>query len=73
VVVQATAVPSSTLVELLRQGEPGAPVVVYAPEELEAEDERRLRLAVFGGLLRIARTPEQLLDQATLMLLAPVD
>jgi CheY-like chemotaxis protein len=73
IVVQASALPSATLIGMLREAELASPVVVYAPEELDPEDERRLRLAVFGGLLRIARTPEHLIDQATLMLHAPVD
>jgi len=49
------------------------PAVVYAPEELEAEDDRRLRLAVFGGLVRMARTPDQLVDQASLLLHSPLE
>jgi CheY-like chemotaxis protein len=73
VVIHAGALPSAVLVETLKQAELASPVVVYAPEELDVDDERRLRLAVFGGLVRLARTPEQLLDQATLMLHAPVD
>jgi CheY-like chemotaxis protein len=48
-------------------------VVVYAPLELDPDDDRRLRLAVFGGLVRMARTPDQLIDQAALLLHAPVD
>jgi CheY-like chemotaxis protein len=47
--------------------------VVYAPGELPAEDDRRLRLAVFGGLIRLARTPDQLVDQASLLLHEPLD
>jgi CheY-like chemotaxis protein len=49
------------------------PVVVYAPKELEAEDDRRLRLAVFNGLARMARTMEQLVDQTSLLMHAPVE
>ena len=37
-------------------------------DELEPDDDRRLRLAVFGGLLRLARTPDQLVEQASLTL-----
>jgi CheY-like chemotaxis protein len=49
------------------------PVVVYAPGELEPEDDRRLRLAVFNGLARMARTMEQLVDQTSLLMHAPVE
>jgi CheY-like chemotaxis protein len=49
------------------------PAVVYAPDEMEPEDDRRLRLAVFGGLIRLARTPEQLVDQASLLLHEPLE
>ena len=48
-------------------------VLVYAEEPLEPEDERRLRLAVFSGQARLARTPEQLLEQAALLLHAPTE
>jgi CheY-like chemotaxis protein len=48
-------------------------VVVYAPFELEPDDDRRLRLSVFGGLVRMARTPDQLIDQASLLLHAPLE
>ncbi|MEI9889774.1 MAG: response regulator [Caulobacteraceae bacterium] len=49
------------------------PVVVYASRELEAGDDRRLRLAVFNGLARMARTLEQLVDQTSLLMHAPVE
>ncbi len=49
------------------------PAVVYAPSGLDAEEERRLRLAVFAGYVRLARTPEQLLEQTTLLLHEPTD
>ncbi len=55
-----------------RNPAPGA-VVLYAPGERDAEESRRLRLAVFTGLARIARTPEQLIDQAALLLHERVD
>ena len=47
--------------------------MVYAPTELAADDHKRLRLAVFGGLVRMARTTDQLIDQASLLLHAPLD
>jgi CheY-like chemotaxis protein len=72
--VEAAALPTAELIELLKQGEGGpGPAVVYAPDALEADDDRRLRLAVFGGLLHLARTPEQLVDQTSLALHAAVD
>jgi CheY-like chemotaxis protein len=49
------------------------PAVVYAGDTLSALDERRLRLSVFAGHARLARTPEQLLEQATLLLHEPTD
>src|SRR5262249_21394408 len=72
--VEAESMPSTELVNLLKQPEgPRDPIVVYAREELAAEDDRRLRLAVFGGLVRLARTPEQLIDQVSLLLHEPVE
>jgi HAMP domain-containing protein/signal transduction histidine kinase/CheY-like chemotaxis protein len=57
------------LLDMLRQAETDVgPVVLYAPQDLEPEDERRLRLCVFNGLARLARTPEQLVDEAILRL-----
>ncbi|MGA0604780.1 HAMP domain-containing protein [Phenylobacterium sp. VNQ135] len=74
VVVEASALPVKELVEQLKQAEGRCvPAVVYAPAELEAEDDKRLRLAVFGGLVRMARSVDQLVDQATLLLHAPLD
>jgi CheY-like chemotaxis protein len=74
VVIHVGAIPTTELVEQLRHEHAGlCPVVVYAPEELDAEDDRRLRLAVFGGLARLARTPEHLIDQTTLLLHSNVD
>jgi signal transduction histidine kinase/DNA-binding response OmpR family regulator/HAMP domain-containing protein len=71
-VVEAAAAPE--LVELLKQSDGRmTPAVVYAPGEIAADDDRRLRLAVFGGLVRLARTPEQLVDQASLLLHAPIE
>ena len=51
-----------TLDLLKQRGAVSGSIVLYAPGELEAEDERRLRLAVFTGAARLARTPEQLID-----------
>jgi HAMP domain-containing protein/signal transduction histidine kinase/CheY-like chemotaxis protein len=74
VIVEAEAVGTTALVDQLKADAAVlAPVVVYAPAELAAEDDRRLRLAVFGGLVRMARTLDQLIDQASLLLHAPVD
>jgi CheY-like chemotaxis protein len=74
VVIDAGHVAPADLVEQLR-GEAGVlcPVVVYAPDELAAEDDKRLRLAVFGGLARLARSTEQLVDQTCLLLHEPVE
>jgi CheY-like chemotaxis protein len=74
IVVEASAIPIAQLVEMLKMVDGlSNPVVVYAPDELEPEDEKRLRLAVFGGFVRLARTPDQLMDQATLLLHEPLD
>jgi CheY-like chemotaxis protein len=74
VVIESTALPVGQLVDQLKQAEGGCtPVVVYAPSDVDPEDDRRLRLAVFGGLVRMARTPDQLVDQAALLLHSPMD
>jgi HAMP domain-containing protein/signal transduction histidine kinase/CheY-like chemotaxis protein len=74
VVIEASAVLPATLIDQLRtDASVFAPVLVYAPQELDADEDRRLRLAVFGGLVRMARSPEQLIDQASLLLHAPMD
>jgi CheY-like chemotaxis protein len=66
--------PALQLVDLLKQADGRSiPAVVYAPEELDPDDDRRLRLAVFGGLLRLARNTDQLVEQASLMLHEPMD
>jgi CheY-like chemotaxis protein len=58
--------------EQLRQA-PFAPVVIYVRGDMSAEDERRLRLAVFDGLGRLARTPEQLVEEVAMRLHEPVE
>ena len=70
-VIDAAAAPVDDILGYIRSAD--RPVLVYAAEPLEAEDERRLRLAVFAGQARLARTPEQLLEQATLLLHAPTE
>jgi signal transduction histidine kinase/DNA-binding response OmpR family regulator/HAMP domain-containing protein len=72
--VEASALPVSELIEQLKQSDGRmVPVVVYAPGEVAEDDDRRLRLAVFGGLVRMARTPDQLVDQASLLLHEPLE
>jgi HAMP domain-containing protein/signal transduction histidine kinase/DNA-binding response OmpR family regulator len=69
VVVEASLAPPAQIIEQLKHAGPGlGPVVIYAPTELDEDDDRRLRLAVFGGHVRLARTPDQLVDQASLLL-----
>jgi CheY-like chemotaxis protein len=72
--VEASVLPPAQIVDLLKQadGRP-TPVVVYAPDELDPDEDRRLRLAVFGGLVRLARTPDQLIEQASLLLHEPAE
>ncbi|CAN7280025.1 HAMP domain-containing protein [Phenylobacterium sp. LjRoot225] len=73
-VVDATTVGAPALIDLLRQSDGRmAPAVVYSPDELAPDDDRRLRLAVFAGLVRLARTGGQLVDQTSLLLHAPIE
>jgi CheY-like chemotaxis protein len=73
-VVEASALAAPELIDLLKQSDGRmVPAVVYAPGELEPDDDRRLRLAVFGGLVRLARTADQLVDQASLLLHEPIE
>ena len=70
-VIEVDAASVGELIDYLKTAD--RPAVVYAAGALSAEDERRLRLAVFAGYLRLARTPDQLVEQATLMLHEPTD
>ncbi len=73
-VVDISQAPVSDLIEQLREHQSAVcPVVVYAPADLGAEDDRRLRLAVFNGQARLARSLEQLVDQTSLLMHAPVE
>jgi signal transduction histidine kinase/DNA-binding response OmpR family regulator/HAMP domain-containing protein len=72
VVVPYSAASIVDVLERLKSDERLIPVVLYAPGELDSDADRRLRLAVFGGLVRLARTPEQLIDQTALLLHAPM-
>jgi signal transduction histidine kinase/CheY-like chemotaxis protein len=58
---------------LKQRGAVSGVAVLYAPEDLDPEEDRRLRLAVFSGLARLARTPEQLIDHVTMSLHAPLE
>jgi CheY-like chemotaxis protein len=72
--IEASASPAAQIVEAMKQADGRCvPAVVYAPDELEPEDDKRLRLAVFGGLIRLARNPDQLVDQASLLLHEPLE
>jgi CheY-like chemotaxis protein len=64
--------PVAGLIDTLKQGDKRPAVVVYAPDELPADDDRRLRLGVFGGLVRLARTADQLIEQTSQLLHQPV-
>jgi HAMP domain-containing protein/signal transduction histidine kinase/DNA-binding response OmpR family regulator len=72
VIVEASAVPTVHLIDKLKRAAGAPVVVVYAPEGLTAEDDRRLRLGVFAGLLRMARSPDQLMEQTSLLLHQPI-
>ncbi len=68
-ILDAGTAPANEIVELLKTVE--RPAIVYARDSLSADDERRLRLSVFAGRARLARTPQQLLEQAALLLHEP--
>ena len=70
-VIDIASAPVSAVLDYMRSA--GRTVLVYAGERLDANDERKLRLAVFAGQARLARTPEQLLEQAALLLHAPTE
>jgi len=72
VVVQYGAAAIGEVLELLKFDGTLSPVVIYAQGELDPEEDRRLRLAVFGGLVRVARSPDQLIDQTALLMHAPM-
>jgi CheY-like chemotaxis protein len=66
--------PVGPFIDTLKQrGTASGVAVLYAPDDLDPEEDRRLRLAVFSGLARLARTPEQLIDHVTMSLHAPLD
>ncbi|MDB5454791.1 MAG: sensor hybrid histidine kinase, partial [Caulobacter sp.] len=74
VVVEIGSGPVAPLISQLKQrdAQPGV-VVLYAPEELSDTDDRRLRRAVFGGTVRLARTFEQLVEHITLVRHQPTE
>jgi CheY-like chemotaxis protein len=74
VVVDVRQGPVSEIIDQLREHQSAVcPTVLYAAQELDAEDDRRLRLAVFNGQARLARSLEQLIDQTSLLMHAPVE
>jgi HAMP domain-containing protein/signal transduction histidine kinase/DNA-binding response OmpR family regulator len=70
-VMDATVAPPGELIDWLKSAQRLA--VIYAGRPLSPAEERRLRLAVFSGHARLARTPEQLLEQAAILLHEPTD
>jgi signal transduction histidine kinase/HAMP domain-containing protein/CheY-like chemotaxis protein len=70
-ILDAGSIPVGEIVEVLKSAE--RPAIVYARNGLTPDEERRLRLSVFAGRARLARTPEQLLEQAALSLHEPND
>ncbi|MBS0363871.1 MAG: response regulator, partial [Proteobacteria bacterium] len=72
-VVEADAVPAAELIDALKQRGQRSAVVVFAPADLSAEEDRRLRLGVFAGLVRLARTLDQLIEQTSQVLHQPVE
>jgi len=73
VVVGAAALPAVKLINILKKAGGRPTIVVFAPDGVAAEDDRRLRLGVFGGLIRIARSADQLVEQTSLLLHQPVN
>jgi CheY-like chemotaxis protein len=73
VVVEFAAMPAAKLIDILKKGDHRPAVVVYAPDDLSTDDERRLRLGVFGGLVRLARNADQLIEQTSQLLHQPFD
>ncbi|WP_029916367.1 HAMP domain-containing protein [Caulobacter sp. UNC358MFTsu5.1] len=73
-VIDVGAGPVGPFIDTLKQrGAASGVAVLYAPDDLDPEEDRRFRLAVFSGLARLARTPEQLIDHVTMSLHAPLD
>jgi HAMP domain-containing protein/signal transduction histidine kinase/DNA-binding response OmpR family regulator len=73
-VIDVGAGPVGSFIDALKQrGTASGVAVLYAPDDLDPEEDRRLRLAVFSGLARLARTPEQLIDHVTMSLHAPLE
>jgi HAMP domain-containing protein/signal transduction histidine kinase/CheY-like chemotaxis protein len=71
-VLSAAAADETVLRHLAETARAGAdlqpPVVVFAPGGISAESERDLRRMMRSRTVRIARTPESLVDEATLLL-----
>ena len=72
-VIDLAEQPVAPLLERLKHRSALCPAVLYAAAALDPEDERRLRMAVFAGLARLARTPDQLVDQTVLLLHEPIE
>jgi HAMP domain-containing protein/signal transduction histidine kinase/CheY-like chemotaxis protein len=73
-VIEVGGGPVGPYIDTLKQRDTASGVaVLYAPDDLEPEDDRRLRMAVFSGLARLARTPEQLIDHVAMLLHAPLE
>jgi signal transduction histidine kinase/CheY-like chemotaxis protein/HAMP domain-containing protein len=77
-VVLDAALPEMAGLELADQiivglGHRALPVLVYAPQELEPEQERRFRQLSRHGTLHHVRSADQLLDQTTLFLHRPLE
>jgi HAMP domain-containing protein/signal transduction histidine kinase/CheY-like chemotaxis protein len=72
-VIEAGSQPISEIIDALKAAQQRSAVVVFAPGEMTPEDDRRLRLGIFGGLVRVARTPEQLIAQTSRLLHQPVE
>ncbi|HYD04692.1 MAG TPA: response regulator, partial [Reyranella sp.] len=67
VIVEVTPQTVGAVVEHLKANPVGR-TVLFLTGDLKPDDERMLRLCVFEGLARLARSPEQLFEECTLVL-----
>ncbi|MDB5458988.1 MAG: sensor histidine kinase/response regulator, partial [Caulobacteraceae bacterium] len=72
IVIEYGATPVEEVLDGIKQNPGLSPIVFYAPDELPPEEDRRLRLALFSGLARVARRPDQLVEQTVMLLHEPV-
>jgi len=72
VVVQVNGGKAQSLIDELKAS-PMAHSVLFLQGDMSADEERLLRLSVFDGLARLARNPDQLFEECSLVLHEKVD